>query len=616
MVRLVPAVALALGLLPLSAAHAASTLSVPSNTYPTIQSALNAAADGDTIVVAPGTYYENVDFLGKAVTLESSGGPSVTTIDGSGSGTVVSFHHAEGRGSVLTGFTVQNGNADAQATAPGTYEGGGIYISNASPTIERNVIQNNRSCTNGAGIEASFSSALIESNTITGNQASADGCGGGIDGGGIEIGGNGQTQLIGNTISNNSAPSGGGVGLFAAGSPLLEDNRIAGNSGPVQGGGIYAVNQSDAQVAQNLIYGNSSAGGAGVFWSTPSGTPGPTFTNDTIAANSGTALYAVGFDSQSRYYNTIVSASSGYSAVVCDASYQGEVPGFDHSDASPGFGAGCNLVAGDITANPARDPTFHETASSPTVDAGSSTAPGLPATDLDGKPRVLGAAVDIGVYEAGTPAAVASLSPAAAAFGTVPGGSTSTANFTLANTGTAAMSVSADGVSGSSYFSKAGDGCLGQTVSPGASCAIAVSFYAGAPGNFAATLSVTDSAGTQTSSLSATGSMGRPSFTPASLSFGSVKVNKTGGAQTITVKNTGNATLHIFTVSLQGANPGDFKITANSCSGAALAVGATCTVSVQFKPLAVGTRTAALNFPCDDAVSAYSVPLSGTGTRG
>ena len=51
---------------------------------PTIQAGIDAAVDGDEVVVAPGTYFEAIDFLNKAITVRSSGGAAVTTIDGGG----------------------------------------------------------------------------------------------------------------------------------------------------------------------------------------------------------------------------------------------------------------------------------------------------------------------------------------------------------------------------------------------------------------------------------------------------------------------------------------------------------------------------------------------------
>ena len=61
-------------------AHAA-TLKVPSQ-YPTIQDAIDASVNGDTVLVEPGTYVENIDFKGKAILVQSSGGPGGTVIDG------------------------------------------------------------------------------------------------------------------------------------------------------------------------------------------------------------------------------------------------------------------------------------------------------------------------------------------------------------------------------------------------------------------------------------------------------------------------------------------------------------------------------------------------------
>ena len=88
--------------------EAASIIRVPAD-EPAIQRAIAAATNGDTVQVAPGTYVENLNFLGKSIRITSEQGPGVTIIDGNGSGPVVTFGTAEGRQSVLNGFTVRNG---------------------------------------------------------------------------------------------------------------------------------------------------------------------------------------------------------------------------------------------------------------------------------------------------------------------------------------------------------------------------------------------------------------------------------------------------------------------------------------------------------------------------
>src|SRR6266849_5617392 len=133
--RIVRFITMAAVVLSVDAAKAQSTIQVPAN-FPTIQSAINAASNGDTVLVAPGTYTENINFNGKAITLTSSGGPSVSIIDGGAQGSVVTFNHSETTSSQLSGFTIRNGLRNGM-------DGAGILILNGSPTITRNVITAN-----------------------------------------------------------------------------------------------------------------------------------------------------------------------------------------------------------------------------------------------------------------------------------------------------------------------------------------------------------------------------------------------------------------------------------------------------------------------------------------
>ena len=80
--------------------------------YTSIQAAIDAAQSGDWIIVHDGTYYENINLQGKAITVCSENGTGTTFIDGTSNGPVVTFDHNEGRDSILKGFTLTNGSAD------------------------------------------------------------------------------------------------------------------------------------------------------------------------------------------------------------------------------------------------------------------------------------------------------------------------------------------------------------------------------------------------------------------------------------------------------------------------------------------------------------------------
>jgi len=189
--------------------NAQNTILVPGN-YPTIQAAINASNNGDSVLVGPGTYVENINFNGKAIIVNSSGGPAVTIIDGNHNGTVVRFNHSETAASVLSGFTIRNGYLDGGS-------GAGIAITSASPTITSNVVTSNHAAA-GLGIFVNGGLPLIQNNTITNNdQMNAGDTGSG--GGGILVygGSSGVVQIIGNTITNNNMQSGGqGRGISVA----------------------------------------------------------------------------------------------------------------------------------------------------------------------------------------------------------------------------------------------------------------------------------------------------------------------------------------------------------------------------------------------------------------
>src|SRR6185295_4670181 len=120
-----------------AAAADAATIRVPADAA-TIQQAIDASAAGDTVLVSPGTYVENINYRGKTIRLVSEQGPAVTIIDGNRAGSVVTFASGENRNAVLEGFTVRNG-------ANG-FSGGGVLVQNSAPSIIGNWIVNNGAC--------------------------------------------------------------------------------------------------------------------------------------------------------------------------------------------------------------------------------------------------------------------------------------------------------------------------------------------------------------------------------------------------------------------------------------------------------------------------------------
>lgn len=598
---------------PLGLAKAA-TIHVPAD-QPTIQAGINAASNGDTVLVAPGTYVENINFNGKAITVTSSGGPSVTIIDGDQLASVVTFATGEGPGSVLSGFTIRNGTT----TFNSGYEGGGIYISYSSPQVTGNTIVDNTGCI-GIGIGIYFGSPLIEGNTISNNsQTNCSGEGGG----GILVGGSSSAQIIGNVISNNTIPSGWGGGIFAdaAGNLTIRNNIITGNSASgispaSQGGGIYLVNGENATIVQNLIFGNSAPQGAGIYFSVPSGSRGPFVVNNSIANNDGeygSAIYADGFDSESELFNNVMVSKPGQPALYCDATYGQYSPILQSNDAyssgGTSYGGSCSGAAGtngNISADPLflnSTSNFHLQPGSRAIDAGNINAPDLPSTDLDGNPRTQDGTVDTGAYEFSL--TTASVSPASLTFPDTPVGTTSAPlPVTLSNTGSNPLYFSA---TTSGDFAES-DSCSG-TVAVGGACTLSVTFAPTAPGNRAGTLTLVDNTATnpQSVSLSGSGTVPVVSLAPTSLTFPSQQVWTTSSPMTVTLNNVGNAPLNFnnFTIT------GDFAFT-TTC-GAPLPAGGNCTFSVTFTPTAIGTRAGTLSVYDNAAGSPQQVALSGTG---
>jgi hypothetical protein len=188
----------------------------------------------------------------------------------------------------------------------------------------------------------------------------------------------------------------------------------------------------------------------------------------------------------------------------------------------------------------------------------------------------------------------------------------------LSNHGGGAVTLSSVKLTGrdSSDFLLSSDGCSGATVAPGASCSLAVTFTPSGAGARTATLSFDDDAsgGGQQVSLSGAGMRaGGLTVKPGSLSFGSVQVGQTGAAQSATLFNGSSAPIRVGSPTLAGADPGDFAVTSNGCTGRVLAASASCTIGVRFAPTVAGSLSAMLAIAGQGNARAQEVALSGIG---
>ena len=250
-----------------------------------IQGEINKAEDGDTVLVEPGTYKENLDFMGKNIILASlfltkddTSYIESTVIDGTLSGSVVTLKRGEDSTAAIIGLTITNGLGSS---------GGGIYCSNASPRLENLILIENSASGSGGGIYCyNTPSMVIKNITLIGNRART---GGGIccvnsslnvenvtiinngletgtfaitcgEGGGIYCS-NSNATFKNITISENSCRTGGGV-FVKSSAPTFMNVTLSGNIAFESGGGLYCSSEAEPRF-ENIIMSNNSADGNG-----------------------------------------------------------------------------------------------------------------------------------------------------------------------------------------------------------------------------------------------------------------------------------------------------------------------------------------------------------------
>jgi len=214
----------------------------------------------------------------------------------------------------------------------------------------------------------------------------------------------------------------------------------------------------------------------------------------------------------------------------------------------------------------------------------------------------------------------ASISPTSKAYGNVVVGSSSSDQiFTVTNIGTGPLHITTVSITGTNpgQFTLGAENCSSTIVSAGNSCDIHVTFDPTSAGGKSATVSVASDAvsgSPTTASLTGTGMEPAASIAPTTKDFGNVDVGSSSSDQTFTLTNTGTAPLHVGTVSKAGTNPGQFVKGTDTCSGATIAAGDTCTIHATFNPTNLGSKSATLSVPSDAPGSPTTATLTGVGT--
>ncbi|MEA1895631.1 MAG: S-layer protein domain-containing protein [Euryarchaeota archaeon] len=330
--------------------------------YDTIQEGIDAAVSGkDTVVVAKGTYHENINLKGGVVV--QGGGADVTIINGWGNDSVVTADDVGGD-TVLEGFTVQNGSATHYS------EGAGIEIWGVSPIIRNNIIKDNE----GWGVSVGWGGAQIKDNIISHNRA-------------------------------NFVTSGNGGLLLRGSQSVITGNTIVYN----EGYGIHSYNTKSFTIKNNVISGNAADG---LSFSVPSGSGTANVMANTVTGNTGDGI-TCNPSSVLNLSNNIVASNSGH-GVFFKYGYDWGAPNSDYNDVwgntKGDYGGLAEAGIHDISEDPLLvDPEnsdYHLWSGSPCIDTG--TDEGAPEIDFEGDSRPIDgdgdgiAVVDMGADETRT----------------------------------------------------------------------------------------------------------------------------------------------------------------------------------------------------------------------
>ena len=302
--------------------------------FTTIQEAIDASWHGDTVIVRPGTYREQVRFQGRRIVVRSEDpdDPAVvqnTVISaestGDASGASVRFDFGEQADSVLTGLTITDS---------------GILCSGTSPTISGNVIRN---CT-GTGIRGQDNAApTIRDNEILSNELEGIyACHGLIQGNTIADNSAGIAFCHGRILDNLVLENGDAGGIYSCNGEIA-DNRIVGNRAASDGGGLFGC---DGRIHNNVIAGNRAQRDGGGLYDCSQDITGNTIVGNRAGDRGGGISDCAGIVA-----NNIIAGNESASAAAiygpCSNSYNAywqNVPG--------NFGGGASNGVGDLSVDP------------------------------------------------------------------------------------------------------------------------------------------------------------------------------------------------------------------------------------------------------------------------
>lgn len=376
---------IALIVLSIWSVSSATIISIPDD-YTTIQAGINAGSNGDTVLVRPGTYNENINIYEKSLTLCSGFLFSEDTLDivntiinGGWNGSVIKIDSCYGMFMNIIGFTIENGSA---------LEGGGIYCRDSDIKIFHNIIKDNivtstlDSTGRGAGIICLntggswppytfvISENIIKQNTANGFRHK-QGYGGGVylrvwentfvinnifadnNASGMASGGagicleNSDATLYGNILTGNLSDIGAGIYIWRNSNPLVCGNVCCNN----MGGGITCDTNVQARIINNVIIGNVWAGGIMC-----SGNSWPDIINNIIRDNQDFEIYSPEPLMPRTEYNNIAGGYEGEGNIDIDPLFRDQENGDFHLMAlecgdpfdSPCIDAGCPALSDSL----------------------------------------------------------------------------------------------------------------------------------------------------------------------------------------------------------------------------------------------------------------------------